>query len=237
MSLKSIARGLFLAGFLVNSMIVSGLAQDMKWEGRPKLVSAADLFPKTRLDTWAESQIGLDFSFQRWRAGGLISRRMKPIVNMHLRDIDENSDHFLVIDGGYEYLHTRDRGKLKIENDILADVTPHVLLAGLLFANRNRIEFRWINGAYDYRYRNRLTLLRESKVRTLRFTPYAYGELFYHSRRRGWTSDESAAGVQFPYKSFFKLDTYWLHESCSGCSHSNVSMVGVTLNFYLRQLD
>jgi hypothetical protein len=238
MRLKRLASCVLLAALpYLDGTIAAGQVGETEWEGRPKAVSAIDLLPRTRLDTWVESQQGLDFSFQRWRTGGLLSRRMKPILNMHLRDIDENNDHYLVLDGGYEYLHTIDRGSRYIENDIIVDATPHILLAGLLLSNRNRIEFRWINGVYDYRYRNRLTIFHESQAGSFRFTPYAYGELFYHSKSHSWSSDESAAGVRFPYKSRFMLDTYWLHESCSHCNHSSVSMIGVTLNFYFRQLQ
>src|SRR6476620_372270 len=150
--------------------------QETVWEARPKVVSAIDLLPRTRLETWIELQEGLDFSFHRWRTGGLISRRMKPISNLRLRDIDENKNHFLVAAGGYEYLHTIDQGKLTIENRIIAQVTPQIVLAGLTLGNRNRSEFRWLNGDYDFRYRNRLTLTRQSQLHTFRFAPYGYAE-------------------------------------------------------------
>jgi hypothetical protein len=214
-----------------------GQVQNRLWEGRPKISSAIDLLPRTRLDTWIESQHGLDFSYQRFRTGGLISRRVKPILNLPLRDIDENNDHYLVFGGGYEYLYTVDEGKLTIDNTIIAYATPHILLAGLLFSDRNRVEFRWLNGVHNYRYRNRLTIVRESRLRGFRYTPYAYGELFYHSKQHAWNASESAAGVQFPYESRFMVDTYWLHEDCSSCRHSSVNMIGVTLNFYLRQVE
>src|SRR6478736_1882663 len=119
-----------------NATMVGGQVQpsDTVWEGRPKVVSAIDVLPRTRLETWIEFQEGLDFSFQRWRTGGLISRRMKPILNLHLRDIDEDNDHFLVVGGGYEYLHTMDQGRLTIENTIIAQATPHIVLSGLTLA-------------------------------------------------------------------------------------------------------
>jgi hypothetical protein len=235
MKLKSVAR-VFLCAALpyLNGTIATGQVQDTKWEGRPKVASAIDLLPRTRLETWVEWQNGLDFPFRRWRTGGLLSRRIKPILNMRLRDIDEDNDHYLVLGGGYEYLHTLAHGSLTIDNTIIAYATPHVLYAGLLLSDRNRMEFRWINGVYDFRYRNRLTINRVSQVRAFRFTPYAYGELFYNSHHHSWNQSEYASGVQFPYKSRLMLDTYLLHESCSRCSHSSINMIGATLNLYLR---
>ena len=152
--------------------------QETVWEARPKVVSAVDLVPRTRLETWIEFQEGLDFSFHRWRTGALISRRMKPILNLRLPDIDEDNDHYPVVGGGYEYLHAIDQGSLTIENTVIAQATPHIVLAGFTVGNRNRTEFRWINGVSNFRYRNRLTVTRQSQVRSFRFAPYGYGELF-----------------------------------------------------------
>jgi Protein of unknown function (DUF2490) len=238
MRIKSVA-GFSLLAVLpyLNGTMATGQVQDTVWEARPKVVSAIDLLPRTRLETWVEFQEGLDFSFERWRTGSLLSRRMKPILNMPLRDIDEENDHYLVLGGGYEYLHTNDRGSLSIENTIIAYATPHILFAGLLLGDRNRTEFRWINGVYSFRYRNRLTVMRESQVRTFRFTPYVYGELFYNSTNHSWNQREYATGVQFPYKSRLMLDTYLLRESCTSCSLGSVNMIGVTLNLYLRQIQ
>jgi hypothetical protein len=207
------------------------------WEARPKLVSAVDLLPRTRLETWIEFQEGLDFSFHRWRTGGLIDRRLKPFLNLRLRDIDEDSNHFLAVAAGHEYLHTIDQGSLTIENRIIAQATPHIVLSGITLANRNRTEFRWVNGVSSFRYRNRLTVIRQSQAGTFRFAPYAYGELFYNSTPHSWNQREYAAGVQFPYKSRLMLDTYWLHENCTSCSHGSENMIGVTFNLYLRQIE
>lgn len=221
----------------LNGTIATGQTRDKEWEGRLKVVPAIDLLPRTRLETWIESQSSLDFPFQRWRTGGLLSKRIKPILNLHLRDIDENFDNHLVVGGGYEYQRTVDSGTLKIDHTINAYATPTISVAGLLLSDRNRTEFRWINGVYDFRYRNRLTITRVSQVRAFKFTPYAYGELFYNSNHRSWNHREYASGVQFPYKSYAMIDTYLLHESCTSCSHGSVNMIGVTLNLYLRQIE
>lgn len=221
---------------LLKATMVAGQVSATVWEARPKLVSAIDLLPRTRLETWVESQQGLDFSFQRWRTGGLLNRRIKPILNLRLRDIDEDNDNYLVIGGGYEYLHTVARGHLTIDNTIIAYATPHILFAGLLLSDRNRSEFRWINGVDDFRYRNRVTINRQSQVGTFRFAPYGYGEVFYNSRSRSWNHREYAAGVQVPYRSRFMVDTYLLHECFTGCGHGSANMLGVTMNLYLRQL-
>src|SRR5262245_13895394 len=162
---KRLASFVLLAALpYLNATMATGQVppQETVWQVRPKLVSAVDLLPRTRLETWIEFQEGLDFSFHRWRTGALINKRMKPILNLRLRDIDEDNDHYLVVGGGYEYLHTMDQGRLTIENVIIAQAVPHIVRAGITFGNRNRTEFRWLNGIYNFRYRNRLTVIRQS---------------------------------------------------------------------------
>src|SRR5215831_15602426 len=80
----------------------AGQDQDIGWEVRPKVAAAVELWRRTRLETWVERQHGVDFSFQRWRSGALLSYRMKPIVNLRREDIDENKDNRLVFSAGYE---------------------------------------------------------------------------------------------------------------------------------------
>jgi len=235
---RSAARlSLLTALICLNGNTAIAQIDDTVWQGRPKVVSAVDLIPRTRMDTWVELQDGLDYSFRRWRTGAVINRRVKPILNLRLRDIDEDNDHFLVFGGGYEYLHTIRRGMLFVDHSIIAYATPHILVAGLLLSDRNRIESRWINGVYDFRYRNRVTIIRQSQVGTFRFAPYAYGEIFYNSIPDSWNQREYATGVQFPYRPHLMLDTYLLHESCTTCSHHSINMIGVTLNIYWRQLQ
>jgi hypothetical protein len=167
----------------------------------------------------------------------MLNRRMKPILNLRIRDIDEENDHFLVFGGGYEYIHTLRRGVRTVDNNIIAQATPHILVEGLLLSDRNRTEFRWINGVYDFRYRNRITVNRQSQMGSFRFAPYAYAEVFYNSIPNTWNQREYATGVQFPYGSQLMLDTYLLHERCTTCSHHSINMIGVTLNLYWRQIQ
>src|SRR5262245_38391268 len=111
---------ILLALHNLNGISVAEQTPDTGWEVRPKLTDNADLLARTRLQTWVELQHGVNFSFQRWRSGAIISRRLKPILKQHRHDIDEENEHYLVLGGGYEYLHTVQNGSTKIENRIIA---------------------------------------------------------------------------------------------------------------------
>src|SRR5262249_16760398 len=145
------AASLFILFALSDVTTAVGQTPDTGWETRPKVLAAIELVPRTRIETWVELQHGVNFSFQRWRTGALLDYRIKPILKIHRDDIDEDKNHYLVFAAGYEYLHTVQNGSKRIQNRILAQVTPHIpLFAGLLLSNRNRTEFRWVNGAYDF---------------------------------------------------------------------------------------
>src|SRR5262245_38918985 len=60
----------------LDSTVFTGQTQDIGWEVRPKVVSIVELLPRTRIETWGELQHGTNFSFQRWRGGALLDRRL-----------------------------------------------------------------------------------------------------------------------------------------------------------------
>jgi Protein of unknown function (DUF2490) len=234
--LKLRVTGLILLAFCsLDSTTLMGQTPDIGWEERPKITAITELLPRTRIEIWGELQHGSNFSFQRWRGGGLLERRMKPIVKAQGIYIDVNNEHYLVFAGGYEYLHTVQDGSKRIENRVIAQVTPRLLVGRVLLSDRNRTEFRWVNGAYDFRYRNKVVILGRLQRGTFKLRPYASGELYYDRNHHSWNENRYGFGVQFPYKKRWMLDTYLLHQNCTTCSPTSVNMIGVTLNLYFRQ--
>ena len=225
-----------LAVSYLNVMSFAQQEPDTAWEVRPKVNAAIDLVSRTRIQVWGELQDGVNFSFNRWRTGALLTYRLKPILKLHPRDIDEDRNHYLVFGGGYEYLHTVQNNNKKIENRVIAQATPHIpLFAGLLLSDRNRAEFRWVNGVYDFRYRKKIVISKDAQAHSFRFTPYVSGELYYDRNHHSWNQSQYGFGVQFPYKRRAMLDTYLLHQNCTSCSQNPVNMLGATLNLYFRQ--
>src|SRR6476469_3218710 len=84
------------------------------------------------------------------------------------------------------------------EHRLLTEQTLRQLLPGdLLLSDRNREDFRFVNGDFSFRYRNRVTLEREVhlfKGRTI--TPYASAEFFYDTRSSAWNRNGFAVGFQ-----------------------------------------
>jgi hypothetical protein len=221
--------------FLVLSISDKAASQtsDSQTEVWPKLSATFDLDAKTRLQVFGGTQNGSDF---QWYAGTIVSRRMKRLVMRRVKDVDEENEHLIVVGAGYEYLQTLENNKIKRESRIIFQGTGNKSPgAGFLVTNRNRLEFRWVNGAYNFRYRNKLTVDRAFKVSGFRFTPYGSGELFWDRNHHSWNQNEYSLGVQLPYKQLLKLDAFYLHQNCTTCNQQHVNVFGLTLNFYFNR--
>ena len=66
----------------------------------------------------------------------------------------------------------------------------------LLLTDRNREEFRIVNGNFSFRYRNRLKLEREFLLPRRSLTPYGSIEVYHDSRFNVWNRNRLTAGVQ-----------------------------------------
>jgi len=132
------------------------------------------------------------------------------------------------------------------EHRILTEQTLRKLLRGdLLVSDRNREDFRFLNGNFSFRYRNRVTLEREFQLKKRTITPYVSGELFYDTRFDIWNRNRLAVGVQtslrrgplrkmlLPKRQVI-LDLYYARQNDSRSNTAHVNAIGASLAFYLR---
>jgi hypothetical protein len=226
----------FLVLLLLKAGIAPAQSPAAENEVWPKVSAFIELRPKTRLEIFGQRQNGEEFSYYQWNVGAMVSYRMKRLVRRDESDIDEENKHLLVLGAGYEYLQTDQSGDTKRESRIVFQGTGrHRPGAGFLFTDRNRLEFRWVNGVYDFRYRNKLTVNRAFRANKFRLTPYASGELFWDRNHHSWNENQYSFGVQLPYKTRLMLDTYYLHQNCTTCAQQHINVLGLTLNLYFRQ--
>ncbi len=147
--------------------------------------------------------------------------------------LDESKNRNLMVRVGYRYLHNS--GDDPEENRGVLEVTPrYPLVRGVLVSNRNRVDFRFVDGEYSWRFRNRLSLEREISIGRLRVNPYGRAEAFYDSRVEAWSRTEFIAGASFP-ASWWEVEGYYdyQHDTGSGVSRK-VHGLGAVLNIYLR---
>ena len=195
-----------------------------------------DLKPRIGVQVSVEKHNGEDASLSQWKVGTIFSYRMSRILTKLRDDIDGENKYNLVVGGGYEFIHTDQTNGTKREHRVIIQTTPKFIPGGgVLLQNRSRGEFRWVDGVYNFRYRNRLTADRPLKINRVRFTPYASGELLWDRNHHAWNENKYAFGVQLPYKKRLMLDTYYLRQNCTTCSQDPVSVFGFSINFYFRR--
>ena len=131
------------------------------------------------------------------------------------------------------------------EHRLLTEQTLRKLLPGdFLLSDRNREDFRFVNGDFSFRYRNRVTLEREVHLFKGRsITPYASGEIFYDTRYDTWNRNRFGVGVQqslrrgplrkmlLPERQII-LDLYYMRQNDSRSDIPHVNAIGAALAFY-----
>ena len=192
-----------------------------------------------RLLGFVESKRGQDFPYQQLDLGIGLGYQWKRISKLHLKNIDPDKEHSFLFGGGYEYLRTLQAGKnTSYENRLVLEGLPRFRpVSRLLASDRNRVEFRWVNGVYSTRYRNDLALEYDVAVHNFRFTPYASAEVFYDGAKHTWNEEQYTAGLEWPYKRRLMLDTYYLRQNCTTCSPAHLNVAGLTLNVYFRNAE
>ena len=120
----------------------------------------------------------------------------------------------------------------------------HLLPGDFILSDRNREDFRFVNGDFSFRYRNRVTLEREVHLfKGRNITPYVSGEIFYDTRYKTWNRNRWAVGVQqsllrgplqkllLPKRQVI-LDLYYMRQNDSRSEIQHVNALGAALSFY-----
>jgi hypothetical protein len=182
-----------------------------------------------------ELNAATNYSYQQWIVGGAVAYQWKRVSHLeHLVNINSDKESRVVAGLGFEYLWTDKEGTSTGEDRLVLAATPRYRpWRRWLLEDRNRFEFRWVDGVYSTRYRNRLAVERDLLVRDFRFTPYASAEIFYSFSSGTVDEERYEAGIQWPYRRLFMVETYYLYQH-SHSSPDNVNVFGITLNVYLR---
>lgn len=155
------------------------------------------------------------------------------------------NDH-IILRTGYRFgTSVGDADEPYKEHRLLTEQTLRKLLPGdLLLSDRNREDFRFVNGDFSFRYRNRVSIEREVHVFKERsITPYVSAEIFYDTRSSAWNRNRLAVGFQqslrrgplrkmlLPKRQVI-LDLYYMRQNDSRSETQHVNAIGAALAFY-----
>lgn len=199
----------------------------------PAVDAHVQLADNARLLAFVGLKKGDDFAQQEVNAGIGAGFQWKPITKPHPQNIDPDKEHLFLFGGGYERIDTLQSGTMGHENRMVLQALAGFRPISRLYLNdRNRVEFRWVNGTYSTRYRNLVFGEYDITVHNFRLSPYVSAEAFYNGAVSSWNEEQYTAGIEWPYKKLLMLQTYYLRENCTTCNPAHLNVGGVTLNLF-----
>lgn len=159
--------------------------------------------------------------------------------------IDYTVNKRLVLRAGYRYRFSLDEADpFKEHRPILEQTYREQLPLRIRLSDRNREDFRIINGDFSFRYRKRLMLEREFLLPGRSLTPYASVEVYHDSRFNVWNRNRLTAGVQIQLRKALPLlsrvaprkqvilDVYYTKQNDSRSQPLHLHAIGVALGIH-----
>lgn len=166
--------------------------------------------PDTRTELWSEVDVYVPLD-EKWRLFFIFTLNRAEETREDLEStlgahVDYTVNKRLALRAGYRYgFSSSDADPFK-EHRIIAEQTfRQDLPLAILLSDRNREDFRFVNGKFSFRYRNRITLEREFRVFKRSITPYGAVEVYHDSRFDVWNRNRLTAGTQIQLKRGFPL--------------------------------
>ncbi len=176
------------------------------------------------VNSYSDGQLGGYFDFYSFR---LIGSK----VREHL---DVGRSRTFMLRAGY----STDRAATDGSVTQMPSIEAHarLMLPGqVLLSDRNRVDFRVVNGDYRPRYRNRLKLERTFTRGWLDLTPYAHFELFYGFKTDTINRYRFNAGMEWKITKHIMAEGYYSRQVDSpDASRSYVNALGLVAQFYFR---
>jgi hypothetical protein len=201
----------------------------------PGIAVGLEVNPKIRLDFYAGREKSEEIEAAKDKIGVGVSFRMKPLFKRFLESVDSDKQHLLVLGTIYEYSIASEPGATTKEHKLMFDATlRYAFKYDLLLGVRNRLELRWVNGDYHFRYRNRPMLERPFRLWKRDVTPYIAAEAFWDQRYSKWNMFKGTAGVVVPLYRRTSLEFLYERQHCITCADVNTNIFGLTLNLALK---
>ncbi len=207
---------------------------DTRDEFWPEVDGFVRLGPQFRLMFLASETRNREIDLREGTVGVNVDFFAKPFAREWLHEHpDVTKQRFLTFRAGYHYSwDIREGAHGYQENRLLVEGTGRFPMGRLFFLNRNRFEYRDVDGESSWRYRNRSRLEGDISMGTRTATPYASAEFFYDDRYDEWNRQLYYAGVDWPVFKKAVLDTYYARQNDSRSSIEHVNAFGATLSLY-----
>jgi hypothetical protein len=120
------------------------------------------------------------------------------------------------------------------EHTPTAEANSRFFVGSLVLTNRNRGDFRFVNGVFTPRYRNRIKVEGTIPLGRLALTPYAHAEAFYDWRYNAFHRFRYTAGGELQLTGRIVIESYYLRQVDSRSEQRAENIAGLALQIYLR---
>lgn len=160
--------------------------------------------------------------------------RLRKKIDPNLRD--STRGYFLWLRGGYMYSTTPADSKdpFKLYTIVTEANTRFYLPYHIILTNKNRFDWRIIDGSFEPRYRPRLTLEKDMRTEYLYFTPHIFGEYYVYFNQKGLNRFRLNAGIQTKFTAHIEFETYYTHQFDNGKNANALNAMGLALKFYFK---
>jgi hypothetical protein len=177
------------------------------------------------LDAFSDGQTGVYFDF--W---GIPAFRIGVFQTPDL-----SRSKVVLLRAGYLFSRPKNRSEASIEHMLSAEGTGRAHFGwSLLLSDRNRFDFRWRDGQFSWRYRNRLKIERTLLLGRFELTPYAHAEAFCSLDQKQWTRARFTAGLEWTITKRVVFEVYFARQNEFRGDLPIVRAIGAALQFYLR---
>lgn len=202
---------------------------------------------ETRHELWPELDIYVPLK-EKFRLSFRVSEQKSSETNGSFEgQFGVHVDYFWkkkwTLRAGYRYgFSLGSNSPFKEHRPLLEETFQKPLERGFVFTDRNRQEFRWINGDFSMRFRNRATLERDFAIGKRSLVPYGSAEIFYDTRFNTFNRYRLALGTRIRFKKRELgrtnlrrqnvLDLYYLWQGDSRSQPRHVDALGITFGIY-----
>ena len=194
----------------------------IKVSDRSRIFAVYTATRQKNLGTYADGQTGIYFDL--WA--------LPPLRRRLTGHADASRSKLLLLRTGYLFSRPKNNSGAATEHMLTSEATGRVhMRASLLLSDRSRIDLRWLNGEFRWRYRNRLKLERTFRER-FEFTPHGHAKVFYSLDQSNWTRLRYAAGTEWAVTRRIVLEGYLPRQNDWGSVPQFVNAIGIVMQFY-----
>jgi len=136
---------------------------------------------------------------------------------------------------GYSYSNAPPSDKKKEVNILETETNNNFQLPmKITLMNRNRLDWRWVNGEFQPIYRPRIKFIRNFKTAYLTFDTYLYGEYFFYLNDNAQNRFRLTVGSDIKVTDYLDFEVYYLYQFQHLPSVEPLNAIGLQLNFYFK---